>query len=99
MFGGSRYVTRGVNADVGLDLQLILWGLIDDLKNRTGFQLDYLQVFDLEYVKGVQKITHKQECPPYRRVHHFRVENPIDAKLFVIDDGNGHTTMMFNYEY
>ena len=30
----KRYITRGVNADVDIRLQILMWGLIDKLKEN-----------------------------------------------------------------
>ncbi|MFH5975353.1 DUF960 family protein, partial [Clostridium perfringens] len=43
----NRYVTRGVNEEVDIRLQLIMWSMIDNLKNKGNFELDYLQVFKI----------------------------------------------------
>jgi hypothetical protein len=46
MFNNTRYMTQGIQEEVGLGLQIILWQLIDDCKAK-GLKLDYLQVFEL----------------------------------------------------
>lgn len=67
MFTSKRYATRGIATEVGLDIQLTLWSMIDKRK-KTGIEVDYLQVFELSInSKGgisVQKVIHRQECPP-----------------------------------
>ena len=40
----NRYITRGINKKLDLRLQLILWNMIDSLKEEVK-EIDYLQVF------------------------------------------------------
>ena len=102
LFAGPRYITRGVNEKIPVELQLILWLIIDNLK-RDGIRLDYLQVFELspdmnDDTSG-QKIIHSQEKPPYRREHILKaLWQPISCRVWVIDDGD-HSTMLLPEEY
>ena len=43
----NRYVSREVNEEVDIRLQLIMWSMIDKLKDEVSVELDYLQVFKL----------------------------------------------------
>ncbi|MEF2820807.1 MAG: DUF960 family protein [Clostridium sp.] len=43
----NRYVTRGVNDEVDIRIQMIIWSMIDNLKGKGNVELDYLQVFKL----------------------------------------------------
>ena len=95
MFTSPRYATRGVTTTVPLMLRIILWDLIDSMEVE---EKDYLQVFRLSAESGKQKITHSQEQPPYERTLEFRTDNPITAKIFVIDDET-HTTMLLAEEF
>ncbi len=95
MFNNSRYATRGINSDIPLALQLILWKMIDEMEVA---QKDYLQVFTLSSENGEQKIIHEQEQPDYRKEYVFSGDCQIDAKIFVIDDGD-HSTMLLADEY
>ena len=95
MFKNQRYVTRGISNELPLMLQIILWGLIDSMEV---VEKDYLQVFCLSAESGKQKIIHRQELPEYSKEYLFPSENPITAKIFVIDDET-HTTMLLAEEY
>ncbi len=100
-FENQRFVTRGVNAEVPIGLQLAFWKAIDELRN-TGKELDYLQVFKIEVMDNVVallKITHTQESPEYKK--EYVVENvglKGSFKVFVIDDVT-HSTMLLASEY
>ena len=95
MFTSPRYATQGVTTTVPLVLQIILWDLIDSMEVA---EKDYLQVFRLTTDGTTQNITHSQEQPPYERQLEFRTNEPITAKIFVIDDET-HTTMLLAEEY
>jgi hypothetical protein len=99
MFDNPRYITRGVQAEIPLELQLLLWSMVDTMDAP---EKDYLQVFKLEHVfresKAVQKITHSQEVPPYKAEHFVSISEPFTKKVFIIDDDD-HTTMLLADEY
>ncbi len=95
MFKNPRYVTRGINAEISLALQLVLWKMIDDMEVA---RKDYLQVFTLSSENGKQKIIHEQEEPDYHKEYTFSGDCLVNAKIFVIDDGD-HSTMLLAEEY
>ena len=95
MFKNPRYATRGINAEIPLALQLILWKMIDEMEVA---RKDYLQVFILSTENGEQKIIHEQEQPDYRKEYVFSGDCLVNAKIFVIDDGD-HSTMLLAEEY
>ncbi|MBZ9633375.1 DUF960 domain-containing protein [Clostridium sp. FP1] len=98
----NRYITRGVNATLSIHLQLLLWNLIDTLEQDKSIELDYLQIFKFKRITDNEKynliITHSQEVPPYEKKYMFHVDNPIDEKVYVIDDGE-YSTMLLAEEY
>ena len=96
MFSGERYLTRGVQEQVDLGIQLLLWEMIENLKT----EVDYLQVFVLEKVNPNQvRIIHTQEVPEYKSITmHFGSIERDRIKIFVIDDGP-YSTMLLASEY
>ena len=101
-FDGNRYMTKGIQNEIPLELQIILWFLIDDNLKKS-LAMDYLQIFTLSpYHKDgtvYQKIIHSQEVPKRQCEKILNVfEKPISAKIYVIDDVS-HSTMLFNHEY
>ena len=94
MFKNNRYLTKGVQAEIPLELQLFLWDCIDRLPDSA----DYLQVFKLEPFGAMQRITHTSENPEYKMEYLIISKSPITAKIFVIDDGD-HSTMLLAEEY
>lgn len=100
MFQNSRYITRGIQAEIPAFTTMILWEMIETARQEV--PLDYLQVFRLypAHEQGVtmQKVIHTQEQPPYRKTLCFPCENPVRAKIFCIDDET-HSTMLLADEY
>ncbi len=100
-FDGKRYLTKGVNEQIPLALQIALWAKIEELRN-VDIEMDYLQVFKLEMITNpisLLKVTHSQEQPLYKK--EYVVENmEIEENLtvFVIDDVE-HVTMLLASEY
>ncbi len=98
MFESSkgRYLTRGINENVCIELQIFLWKLIDELPEPR----DYLQVFDCEVTaSGLQRVIHRQEQPEYRAEYVLTDKiTPVEDKIYMIDDGE-HCTMLFASEY
>ena len=95
MFSNPRYSTKGISEKVPILTQIILWNCIDTMKTE---RKDYLQVFKLVANGTNQQVTHSQEEPAYEHSFEFRTDEPITAKIFVIDDET-HTTMLLAEEY
>lgn len=95
MFTNERYLTREVADRVPIDIQLLMWDLVERLEEK-----DYLQVFELIPNGGeFMEIIHKQEIPEF--TSNYIVKNvgiKTKIKLYIIDDGQ-YSTMMFSHEY
>ena len=100
-FGGAKYATRGIANEINIFLQIILWDLIEQKKQRHE-PLDYLQIFELSTtaIRGYdrQKIIHRQEQPPFSRTHYYDIPETYQGKIWVIDSGE-YVTMLFPHEY
>ena len=97
----NRYVTRGVNEEVDIRLQLTIWSMIDKLKDKGNVELDYLQVFKIRKEGNNIVINQSQEVPEYSCTYEIEIEGiKIDdeIKVYVIDSGD-YSTMLFPYEY
>ena len=93
----NRYITRGINEKIDLQLQILLWSLVDDLK----VEKDYLQVFKLNRVGNFINIEHIQEVPEYKsfiKVNAKDLEFNEEIKIYVIDSGV-YSTMLLPEEY
>ena len=94
MFQNERYITRGVQSDIPIELQIFMWNCINSMPEPK----DYLQVFRLSSFEGKQKIIHEQEQPEYKKEYLLSLDKPVTAKVYVIDDGD-HSTMLLAEEY
>ena len=95
MFQNNRYLTRGVDAEIPIELQLLMWESLNDIPEPK----DYFQILRLFVLNGIQCIEHEQEQPPYKRKYLLPTfKNPITAKVYIIDDGD-HSTMLLAEEY
>ena len=101
MFKNNRYVTRGVNEDVDIRIQMIIWSMIDKLKDEGKVQLDYLQVFKIRKERNKIVINQSQEVPEYSCTYEIEPEDvqlDDEIKVYVIDSGE-YSTMLFPSEY
>lgn len=102
MFHNNRYVTRGVNTEVDIRLQILMWNLIDKINNDKSINVDYLQVFNISKKDNKIFIQHSQEVPEYKKLYEIRNVKDIEVedklKLFVIDEVD-HSTMLLAQEY
>ena len=94
MFDNQRFLTRGVDTEIPPELQLFLWSCIDRLPEER----DYFQVFKLEPMGEMQRISHTSEQPEYHMEYIIPTEKPITAKLYVIDSEE-YSTMLLAEEY
>ena len=98
----NRYVTRGVNEDVDIRIQMIIWSMIDKLKNEGNVELDYLQIFKIRKDGNKIVINQSQEVPEYSYTYEIELEDiQIDdeIKLYVIDNGFEGSIILFPWEY
>ena len=97
----NRYVTRGVSEEVDIRLQLIMWSMIDKLKDKGNIEVDYLQIFKIRKEGNKIVINQSQEVPEHSFTHEIEVEDirmDYVIKLYVIDSEE-YSTMLFPYEY
>ncbi|WP_035296030.1 DUF960 family protein [Brevibacillus thermoruber] len=103
MFSSDRYVTSGVREKVPVELQLMLWSIIEARKER-GDKLDYLQVFELstEMVddEPLQKVLNRQEQPFHEEVFYVNMIGlPLDGVTVWIMDSGEYCTLLLPEEY
>jgi hypothetical protein len=97
----NRYITNGIQQEIPLELQLYIWNCVDMLKEQ-GQILDYLIVIELRRGRiddiFLQELELSQEVPEYRTTNIIFSEDIVEAKIFLIDDGD-HSTMLLAEEY
>ncbi|SFM34706.1 protein of unknown function [Pelosinus propionicus DSM 13327] len=89
MFTSKRYATKGICETISLDIQMVIWAMIDQWR-QDRVTMDYLQVFELSIERrnsiGIQKVIHTQECPCKSATYYLPIiENPIKTTIWVID--------------
>ena len=91
----KRYLTRGIDETIPLELQLFMWNAIDNMPAPK----DYLQIFELTQKDDVQYILHKSEQPEYEMKYILTtVEKPAIARIYCIDSEE-YCTMLLAEEY
>ena len=90
----GRYLTRGVDAEIPLELQILMWQAVDEMPEPK----DYLQVFNLSEENGLQVIQHISEQPEFEMTYITQTDKPVTHKIYIIDDEE-HCTMLLAEEY
>ena len=98
----TRYITRGVNTEIPLEIQILILNCIDELV-ESNTKTDYLQVFKLKVENSeLFSITHTQEQPEFKKVSNIKMKKEysiLNGKtVFVIDDKT-HSTCLLSGEY
>ena len=91
-----RYMTRNIVEEIPVEINILLWNLIDELN----IEKDYLQIFELNpRGEGIVEITHKQEIPEYEAsIYIYNEVIKENKKIYAIDSVE-YSTLMFSYEY
>lgn len=82
----NRYITRGISEQLSLDLQILLWHMVEEKDNQP--HTDYLHIFKLQEDDNMLSITHEQEQPAYkleyRYINYEKNQNALPKKVYVI---------------
>lgn len=96
----NRYVTKGVNEAVPVELQLFCWQCIDEQATKDEIIMDYLQVFELnpDNQRQTIEVIHRQEKPFLIKYHEVKMTDSMNQlaflKLWIIDDGTNQTMLL-----
>lgn len=91
----GRYLTRGVDAEIPIDIQIFMWEAVDNMPEPK----DWLQVFNLSVENGLQVIKHTSEQPKFDMTYILTaLTKAVTVKVYIIDDGD-HCTMLLAEEY
>lgn len=100
----NRYITRGINESIPLDLQTLLWHMVEEKDNQP--HTDYLHIFKLQEDDNMLSITHEQEQPAYKLEYHYtnyvKNQNALPKKVYVIREDDVDTfyyVMLLPEEY
>ena len=93
----KRYLTHGINEQIPINIQLFCWQCYDAAKVTGNY--DYLQVFELKQLdEQTQQVEHRQEVPEYKQIYYLKSTNPINQKIFIIEESE-YATMLLAEEY
>lgn len=98
LFKNQKYATRGIQSALPLEIQLLLWNMIDSMKVT---KKDYLQVFKFKIInkdENLIEIQHSQEKPKYINSINIVMNINESLTIFCIDDIT-HSTMLLAEEY
>lgn len=98
----KRYITSGVNANLPIEIQILIWKCIDDLV-ESETKADYLQVFKFNYEpNGTLIMEHSQEMPKYSKKYSLEAKEEYNflggVKVYGICDIT-HSTLLLAQEY
>lgn len=97
-FKNQKYITRGIQSTLPIEIQLLLWNMIDSMKVT---KKDYLQVFKFKIInkdENLIEIQHSQEKPKYINSINIVMSINESFTIFCIDDIT-HSTMLLAEEY
>ncbi|MEK1816724.1 DUF960 family protein [Staphylococcus aureus] len=82
----NRYITRGINESIPLDLQILLWNMVKKRDNHG--HTDYLHIFKIQEDDNMLSVIHEQEQPAYkleyRYTNYIKNQNALPKKVYVI---------------
>ncbi|MGF2145035.1 DUF960 family protein [Vagococcus fluvialis] len=94
----KRFVTKGIDAKVSKEIQIVCWELVDNLVKEKSIEVDYLQIFEFEMSESKLLITHRQEEPEYLKQYELKLEDSIVdfdvSKLWIIDNDENQTMLL-----
>ncbi len=91
----KRYLTRGVDETIPVELQMFMWEAIDQMPEPK----DYLQVFNLSVENGLQVVHHTSEQPEFDMTYILAASDAsVTTKVYVIDSEE-YCTMLLAEEY
>ena len=77
----DRYLTRSVDAEIPIALQVMMWQAVDQMPEPK----DYLQGFQLSEENGLQIVHHTSEQPQFEMTYIVEAQKPVTAKVYIID--------------
>jgi Staphylococcal protein of unknown function (DUF960) len=95
-----RYATRAINEELNIEIQVLLWELLNTITVKRKEEMDYLQVFEIVNEGNNIKIINRQEQPAMEE--ELMIERGSmeieDTVVWIIDDLK-YQTMLFPKDY
>lgn len=98
--GKSRYMTRVIKEELNIEMQALLWKLLDSIAIKREDKMDYLQVFEIKSDGNNVKIINRQEQPAINEeiLIGQGVLSKKDTTVWIIDEPDKQT-MLFPSDY
>ncbi|MFJ7725876.1 DUF960 family protein [Neobacillus sp. NPDC097160] len=95
-----RYMTRAISEKISIEMQTLLWELLDSIAVQRKDKMDYLQVFEFVNINKKIKIINSQEQPPIKEeiIIEQGIMNLKDTTIWIIDEPDKQT-MLFPSDY
>jgi hypothetical protein len=95
-----RYVTRAINKELNIEIQVLLWELLDAITVKRKDKMDYLQVFEIKSDGNNVKIINRQEQPAIKEevIIGQGGLSVKDNTVWIIDESD-KKTMLFPNDY
>ncbi|NEY18574.1 DUF960 domain-containing protein [Bacillus ginsengihumi] len=98
--GKPRYVTRAINVELNIEIQVLLWELLDSIAIKRKDTMDYLQLFEIKSDGNNVKIINQQEQPAIKQ--EIIIEQGVlsikDITVWIIDESDKQI-MLFPSDY
>jgi hypothetical protein len=95
-----RYMTRAISEELNIEMQALLWELLDSIAAKRKDKMDYLQVFEIVNIGNNIKIINRQEQPAIEE--ELMVDkgtmNIEDTTVWIIDEPDKQT-LLFPSDY
>lgn len=95
-----RYATRAINEELNIEIQALLWELLDSIAIKRKDNMDYLQVFEIVNSGNTLIIINRQEQPEMREELVVERGSMIirNVTVWIINEQNVQT-MLFPLDY
>jgi hypothetical protein len=95
-----RYVTRAINEELNIEMQTLLWEMLDSVAVKRKDKMDYLQVFEIVNIGNNVKIFNRQEQPTIKEelIMGQGTMSIKDTTVWIIDEPDKQT-MLFPSDY
>ena len=90
----DKYLTRGVQEEIALELMEIIWQAIDEIPVTK----DYLQIVRIKNGRKGIRVQLSQDIPVYQVTIETNIQYERDYKLFIVEE-NGYQVAMLAEEY
>lgn len=84
----NRYITRGINESIPLEIQILIWDMVNLRDHHCTKETDYLHIFRLKQDDIALDIIHEQEKPAFKLETHYinykNNEKALPNKVYVI---------------